>query len=148
LVRLDGQRVLDTDAPLNCCESASIASTVWTREALGFLPTSDGTQTLGCLMAGKVDVRRVCWQEHAGVLHCLLMGAYPMGEHDLLMSYGLIIQEAIGGQRVCPVAHAFRQGRRWIFCDDGCHLHQPICAPLISQFGCPERFHCPFVRMH
>ena len=78
-------------------------------EALCFVPTSDGTQTLGCLMTRQVDIRCVCCQQHAGALHGLLAGGHPMGEHDLLVSHCLIVQKTIDGQGITPVAHAFRQ---------------------------------------
>jgi hypothetical protein len=59
------------------------------KESLGFVPTSDGTQTLGCLMTGKVDVCCVCCQQHARVLDDLLAGGHPMGKHDLLVRHGI-----------------------------------------------------------
>lgn len=117
------------------------------KETLGFVSPSDGTQTLGALMTGKVDVRRICGQQHAGALHGLLTGVHPVGKHDLLMRDVWIIQEAIGGPRIAPVAHAFRQGCRGVLCDGRRHLDEAICAPQIPQFCRAEGFYGPFVGM-
>ncbi len=79
-------------------------------EPMRFVPTSDGSQPLSGLMAGKVDVGGVCCQQHAGALQSFLTRRHPVRLHDLLMGDARIVQKAIGPQGIGPIAHAFRQG--------------------------------------